>query len=75
MDGLRAERKRRGWSTAYVAVTLGVSASTVDRWEAAKVIPEAPHLLKLAQLYGVEPAAVLDAIERQRTADALSSDA
>lgn len=66
MENLREERKRRQWSTAYVAVQLNVSSSTVDNWESGKVIPQARHLLALASLFGVEPAMMLAALERQR---------
>ncbi len=58
---LQAARERRGWTQSDVAVRIGYSvrsASTVKMWEKGERDVPAAILAKLARLYGV-PAAVL----------------
>ena len=50
---LVAERKRHGYSQKYVALSVGVAASIVSRWESGLKVPSRENLAKLADLYGV----------------------
>lgn len=45
-------RKKAGYSQAYVAEKLGISAASVCQWETGKTMPRASMLARIADLYG-----------------------
>ncbi|HEY4033074.1 MAG TPA: NB-ARC domain-containing protein [Ktedonobacteraceae bacterium] len=49
---LRAERKRRGWTQARLAMALGVATRTVIRWERGLALPHPTHRMQLERLFG-----------------------
>lgn len=49
---LKAERKRRGWTQAWLARALGVTTRTVIRWEQGLVLPQPTHRMQLESLFG-----------------------
>lgn len=46
-------RKQRGLSQEELAYQLDVSRQAISRWETGTVYPDAPHLLKLSELFEV----------------------
>src|SRR2546430_1532882 len=51
-SSLRAERKQRGWSQDELAKTLGVSTTTIRRWEQGQAVPYPYYRKKLTALFG-----------------------
>jgi len=45
-------RKKAGFSQAYAAEKLGISAASVCQWETGKTRPRASLLARIAALYG-----------------------
>lgn len=56
---LRAHRERCKMTQELVAEKLGVSRQAVSKWEQGKSEPSTSNLVKLARLYGVDPADLL----------------
>ena len=56
---LRAHRERCKMTQELVAEKLGVSRQAVSKWEQGKSEPSTTNLVKLARLYGVDPADLL----------------
>ena len=56
---LRAHRERCKMTQELVAEKLGVSRQAVSKWEQGKTEPSTTNLVKLARLYGVDPADLL----------------
>jgi len=52
---LKAEREQYGWSQIKLAETLGVSATTVRRWERGQAVPYPYYREKLVDLFGKTP--------------------
>ncbi len=52
---LRALRIRRGWTLERVALHLGVTVSTISRWERSESWPSAEHLARLCEALGATP--------------------
>lgn len=50
---IAAHRIRLGWTREDLAEKLGVTAQTVDEWEADRTCPDIYMLAKLAQLFGI----------------------
>ncbi len=48
---LRTERKRRGWTQAWLAKAMGVNARTVIRWEQGLTLPQPVHRAQLENLF------------------------
>ena len=53
---LKKERKRRGWSQAYVAEKLGTDFRVVSRWERGLHLPTAYHRPALCALFNMSAA-------------------
>ncbi len=51
-SSLKTERKHRGWSQDELAKTLGVSTTTVRRWEQGQAVPYPYYRKKLVALFG-----------------------
>jgi len=51
---LRASRVMRGVSQSGLADALGVTRQAVNRWEDAKHLPTASHLMRISELLGVD---------------------
>ncbi len=49
---LKSERQQRGWSQTKLAKALGVSTTTVRRWEQGQAMPYPYYRNKLAALFG-----------------------
>lgn len=56
---LRAHRERCKMTQELVAQKLGVSRQAVSKWEQGVSEPSTTNLVKLANLYGVDPADLL----------------
>ncbi|MBQ8835290.1 MAG: helix-turn-helix transcriptional regulator [Oscillospiraceae bacterium] len=52
-EKLIIQRKRLGFSQEELAARIGVSRQAVSRWELGSTMPDAPNLVKLADLFGV----------------------
>jgi transcriptional regulator with XRE-family HTH domain len=53
---LRRLRRARGFKQAYVAALLGIDQSTVSRWEAGTLAPDADLMERALQVLGSVPA-------------------
>lgn len=60
---LRAHREGCKMTQELVAEKLGVSRQAVSKWEQGKTEPSTTNLVKLARLYGVDPADLLREVE------------
>ena len=56
---LRAHRERCKMTQEFVAEQIGVSRQAVSKWEQGSSEPSTTNLVKLARLYGVDPADLL----------------
>ncbi|HLZ57820.1 MAG TPA: helix-turn-helix transcriptional regulator [Ktedonosporobacter sp.] len=78
---LAAARIQRHWTLEVAAERLGVGVNTLCRWEKGKVVPQAYHILKLEEVYGI-PATELgliattvnDAVGRAETTTSAASE-
>lgn len=52
MNTLASERTRLGIDQSDVAEKLGVSKTTISRWERGESIPTGEYLVKLHELFG-----------------------
>ena len=50
---LRAARVNAGLTQAAAAKEIGVSVSTLKKWEKGIAFPRQPHIMKLCEVYGV----------------------
>ena len=55
---LRAHRERCKMTQELVAEKIGVSRQAVSKWESGAAEPSTSNLIKVARLYGVDPAVV-----------------
>ena len=53
---LRAHRERCKMTQELVAEKIGVSRQAVSKWESGAAEPSTSNLIKVARLYGVDPA-------------------
>lgn len=60
-SSMERARVAAGYSVAEVAARLGRCATTCRRWELGRTTPSQHVLLRLAELYRVEPAELVDA--------------
>ncbi len=56
---LRSHRKRCNMTQEFVAEKVGVSRQAVSKWESGASEPSTTNLMKVARLYGVDPAELL----------------
>ena len=56
---LRSHRERCKMTQEFVAEKVGVSRQAVSKWEQGASEPSTTNLVKLARLYGVDPADLL----------------
>ena len=61
---LRSHRERCKMTQEFVAEKVGVSRQAVSKWEQGASEPSTTNLVKLARLYGVDPADLLREVER-----------
>ena len=64
-----SERIRAGKTTDEVATAVGVTRSSVIKWESGSVEPSGTNLVKLANLFGCTPDYLLDMTD-ERTGQA-----
>ena len=62
---LKEHRIRCAMTQEFVAEAMGVSRQAVSKWENGTADPSTSHLLKLAQLYGVEPEELIRSIRAE----------
>lgn len=62
MNLLRSAREEKGYPQEYVAVKLGVSSSTISRWENGKGTPSFEETLQYADLLGLAREDILAAL-------------
>ena len=55
MKTIRQLREERGWSQELLARRLGVGQGTVSNWERGLKVPQPRTLLRLAELFDVNP--------------------
>ena len=60
---LRAHREGCKMTHELVAEKLGVSRQAVSKWESGAAEPSTSNLIKVAHLYGVDPAELLREVE------------
>lgn len=53
-DSLRVRRIAAGWTAQQLAERVGVSKSTLTRWEQGENAPSSDHVRQLAEALGVE---------------------
>lgn len=66
-------RLQKFWSQKQLASEMGVSYQMVQRWERGRAMPQPKSLRKLAEVFGIDGAALLAAVKesaRQKPADA-----
>ena len=56
---LRAQRERCHMTQEFVAQQVGVSRQAVSKWEQGTSDPSTSNLIKLAHIFGVDPAELL----------------
>lgn len=56
---LRAHRERCKMTQELVAEKIGVSRQAVSKWESGAAEPSTSNLIKVARLYGIDPADLL----------------
>ena len=61
---LRSHRERCKMTQEFVAEQIGVSRQAVSKWESGASEPSTTNLIKVARLYGVDPAELLREVER-----------
>ena len=54
-ERLKEARKRKGLSQEQLADLVGVTRSTVAKWEIGERSPKGDHLIKLSEILGVSP--------------------
>ena len=62
---LKEHRLRCSMTQEFVAETMGVSRQAVSKWENGTADPSTSNLLKLADLYGVEPEELIRSIRTE----------
>ncbi len=70
MDELRALRRQRFLTQKELAARVGVSYQTVQTWEGGTATPRLRYIPKLAEALGLDPAALLEMLERPGKAKA-----
>lgn len=60
---LRSHRERCKMTQEFVAEKVGVSRQAVSKWESGASEPSTTNLMKVARLYGVDPAELLREVE------------
>lgn len=60
---LRSHRERCKMTQEFVAEKIGVSRQAVSKWESGAAEPSTSNLIKVARLYGVDPADLLREVE------------
>ena len=60
---LRSHRERCKMTQEFVAEKIGVSRQAVSKWESGASEPSTTNLMKVARLYGVDPAELLREVE------------
>jgi len=65
---IRLARADRGWSQTTLGTAVGVAQSIISAWENGKARPSVAHLLRLAEVLGVDRTAFLDAVAVEETA-------
>ncbi|MBA3824616.1 MAG: helix-turn-helix transcriptional regulator [Ktedonobacterales bacterium] len=64
---LKELRESRYWSQMLLATKLGINVSTVSKWERGRAVPEMFNILRLAQVFQMEPGEI-DAIMQETVA-------
>ena len=61
---LRSHRERCKMTQELVAEKIGVSRQAVSKWESGTAEPSTSNLIKVARLYGIDPADLLREVEK-----------
>lgn len=64
---IRMARRDLRWSQTALGDEIGVAQSIISAWENGKARPNVAYLLKLADVLGVDRAALFDAVEVEET--------
>ena len=64
---LKVLRASKNLSQAELGERLGVSQTTITSWETGKTTPNSKNIYELANLYGVEPTVIFNAVFKQKT--------
>ena len=62
-EALKAHRTEKQMTQEFVAEKIGVSRQAVSKWESGASEPSTTNLVKVARLYGVDPADLLREVE------------
>ena len=60
---LKSHRERCKMTQEFVAEKIGVSRQAISKWESGASEPSTTNLVKVARLYGVDPAELLREVE------------
>ena len=69
MNIVKSLRKQTCMQQKELAILVGVAAPTVSEWEHGKKDPSGERLLKLAEIFGVEPGAILGETSYKKSSD------
>ena len=61
---LKSHRERCKMTQELVAEKIGVSRQAVSKWESGAAEPSTSNLIKVARLYGIDPADLLREVEK-----------
>lgn len=61
---LKSRRERCKMTQELVAEKIGVSRQAVSKWESGAAEPSTSNLIKVARLYGIDPADLLREVEK-----------
>lgn len=53
MMPIKSLREAYGWTQFDLAMKVGVTPGTVDKWESGSYVPRATQLRRLAEVFGV----------------------
>ena len=59
-EKIRVLRRNKGWTQAQLAETLSLSESAIQKWEAEKNAPPITELKRLAEVFQIPAAALID---------------
>ena len=59
-EKIRILRRNKGWTQAQLADALSLSESAIQKWEAEKNAPPVTELKRLAEVFQIPAAALID---------------
>lgn len=69
---LRSLRQRKGWTQSLAGEALGVNKMTIRRWEQGLFSPSSERVERVAEAYGVDVSALIEAAEAEEQDESTS---